>query len=232
MAIDYRDKIRKLLALAESPVEAEARAALLKARDLMTEHKISMIDLKEVPKGNVIEKETDVCWGTRKNPWICDLASTIGVAYCCQAIGTRQKGKQTRKVSFLGFEEDASVCDEIFRWTVRCILDDISVLRKKYKGLAQSLFSILSNSYGRGYVESIRVSFEKQNEATSYALALSIPQEVKEKMTELRIGSENIQSSLFSSVDRASFEAGKEEGLKFDPKKKLKSQKEEGDHCA
>ena len=35
MAIDYKEKIRKLLALAESPVEAEARAALLKARQLM-----------------------------------------------------------------------------------------------------------------------------------------------------------------------------------------------------
>lgn len=27
MAMDYKDKIRKLLSLAESPVEAEARAA-------------------------------------------------------------------------------------------------------------------------------------------------------------------------------------------------------------
>ncbi len=35
MAINYKDKIRKLLALAESPVEAEAKAALLKARELM-----------------------------------------------------------------------------------------------------------------------------------------------------------------------------------------------------
>lgn len=40
MATDYKDKIRKLLALAESPVEAEAKAALLKARQLMAEHKI------------------------------------------------------------------------------------------------------------------------------------------------------------------------------------------------
>ena len=33
--MDYKDKIRKLLALAESPSEAEAKAALLKARELM-----------------------------------------------------------------------------------------------------------------------------------------------------------------------------------------------------
>lgn len=39
--VDYKEKIRKLLALAESPVEAEARAALLKARQLMAEHKLT-----------------------------------------------------------------------------------------------------------------------------------------------------------------------------------------------
>lgn len=38
--MDYKDKIKKLLALAESPNENEAQAALLKARQLMAEHKI------------------------------------------------------------------------------------------------------------------------------------------------------------------------------------------------
>lgn len=37
--MDYRDKIAKLLALAESPNENEAKAALLKARAMMTAHK-------------------------------------------------------------------------------------------------------------------------------------------------------------------------------------------------
>lgn len=36
--MDYKDKIKKLLALAESPNENEAQAALLKARQLMAEH--------------------------------------------------------------------------------------------------------------------------------------------------------------------------------------------------
>ncbi len=36
---DIKGKIRHLLALAESPNENEARAALLKARELMAKHK-------------------------------------------------------------------------------------------------------------------------------------------------------------------------------------------------
>ena len=45
--MDYKDKIKKLLALAESPNENEAQAALLKARQLMAEHKIGEADLEE-----------------------------------------------------------------------------------------------------------------------------------------------------------------------------------------
>ena len=48
MAVDYKDKIRKLLALAESPNEAEAQAALLKARQLMAEHKLTERECREV----------------------------------------------------------------------------------------------------------------------------------------------------------------------------------------
>ena len=48
--VDYKEKIRKLLALAESPVEAEARAALLKARQLMAEHKLTERECRETGK--------------------------------------------------------------------------------------------------------------------------------------------------------------------------------------
>ena len=50
---DYKEKIRKLLALAESPNEHEARAALLKARQLMAEHKLTEAELKDVEKQQV-----------------------------------------------------------------------------------------------------------------------------------------------------------------------------------
>lgn len=43
--MDYKDKIRKLLALAKSPEPEEAKLALLKARKLMAEHKLSERDL-------------------------------------------------------------------------------------------------------------------------------------------------------------------------------------------
>ena len=43
---DIRDKIAKLLSLADSSNENEARAALLKARALMAQHKLCPEDIK------------------------------------------------------------------------------------------------------------------------------------------------------------------------------------------
>ena len=42
---DYREKIKKLLALSESSNEHEAKSALLKAKKLMAEHKLSLIHI-------------------------------------------------------------------------------------------------------------------------------------------------------------------------------------------
>lgn len=60
---DYKDKIRKLLALAQSPEEAEAKAALLRARELMAQHKLTEADLEEAKKQAVRDVKTDITEG-------------------------------------------------------------------------------------------------------------------------------------------------------------------------
>ena len=50
---DIKDKIAKLLALAESPNENEAKLALLKARKLMAKHKLSEKDIEITSQRNV-----------------------------------------------------------------------------------------------------------------------------------------------------------------------------------
>ena len=55
-----KEKVRKLLELAGSSNENEARAALLKARRLMAEHKLSEAEcLKAAPKMEIIRFETE-----------------------------------------------------------------------------------------------------------------------------------------------------------------------------
>ena len=82
---DYKEKIRKLLALAESPNEHEARAALLKARQLMAEHKLTEAELKDVEKQQVKDVRTDITCSKRRDPWIVSLSAIISLVsiICC-----------------------------------------------------------------------------------------------------------------------------------------------------
>lgn len=70
--MDYKDKIRKLLALAKSPEPEEAKLALLKARKLMAEHKLSERDLEE-RNTTVIKRAIGEKFSKKANSW---MAST------------------------------------------------------------------------------------------------------------------------------------------------------------
>lgn len=68
--MDIEKKIRKLLALSESPNEFEAQAALLKARQLMAEYKLTEAELHEGNKKvktineqiqNIAQKKDTLC---------------------------------------------------------------------------------------------------------------------------------------------------------------------------
>lgn len=67
--MDYKDKIRKLLALAKSPEPEEAKFALLKARKLMAEHKLSERDLEE-RNTTVIKRAIRETFSKKANSWI------------------------------------------------------------------------------------------------------------------------------------------------------------------
>lgn len=70
--MDYKDKIRKLLALAKSPEPEEAKLALLKARKLMAEHKLTERDLEEHDT-TVIQQEIDETFSKKANSWMAPL---------------------------------------------------------------------------------------------------------------------------------------------------------------
>lgn len=67
--MDIEKKIRKLLALSESPNEFEAQAALLKARQLMAEYKLTEAELHEGNK-KVKTIKTSISCTKQTNFWI------------------------------------------------------------------------------------------------------------------------------------------------------------------
>lgn len=128
---DYKEKIRKLLALAESPNEHEAKAALLKARQLMAEHKLTERDCKDAAKQEVRDVRTDITCSKRRNPWIIPLSAVIGENYCCKGYRNRRYGEQTNYIGFIGLEEDVEVCAAVFKYAVDCILSEIKQIKKE-----------------------------------------------------------------------------------------------------
>lgn len=77
--MDIEKKIRKLLALSESPNEFEAQAALLKARQLMAEYKLTEAELHEGNK-KVKTIKTSISCTKQTNFWIFTLCLRLKYA--------------------------------------------------------------------------------------------------------------------------------------------------------
>ena len=78
--MDIEKKIRKLLALSESPNEFEAQAALLKARQLMAEYKLTEAELHEGNK-KVKTIKTSISCTKQTNFWIFTLSTAVSYTH-------------------------------------------------------------------------------------------------------------------------------------------------------
>ena len=75
--MNIRDRIAKLLALSESPNEHEAKAALLKARELMATHKLRPEDVLDAKEQKVIRKTIRASCTKMTNKWAVELSAVI-----------------------------------------------------------------------------------------------------------------------------------------------------------
>jgi hypothetical protein len=217
MAQDYMEKIKKLLALAESDNENEARDALLKAKQLMAQHKISERDLEIRQEDPPVRKLTGYSCSKRRDPWLVGLASVIGENFCCLSYRSHKQGYQTQDIGFLGFPEDARACTEVFCYAADCIRSWIKEMKKQEKGRLAEEKRLLADSYGYGFVRGIRDAFEEQRQVdeTGWALVMTVPQEVRDAASGMKRSTFHTRSqeSLYSGTYRKGWKDGKE----FDP---------------
>ena len=213
MATDYKDKIRKLLALAESPVEAEAKAALLKARQLMAEHKLTEAELKEAEKQTVKDVRTDITCIKRRDPWIINLSAVIGENYCCKGYRHHRYGEQTQYIGFIGLEDDVEICVTIFKYAVDCIRAGVKRIKKENEGYY--------SSYVKSLCDGISEAFSKQQEEnkSEWGLVLVMPKEVKEAAQHL--GHQEFKARTQDEISPSDYARGYMEGKEFDPTRRL-----------
>ena len=218
---DYKEKIRKLLALAESPNEHEARAALLKARQLTAEHKLTEAELKDVEKQQVKDVRTDITCSKRRDPWIVNLSAVIGENYCCKGYRYRRYGEQTNCIGFIGLEDDVEICVAVFKYAVDCVLSEIKNIKKENACYYSDYVKRLCNSYGYGFTAGATEAFRKQREENEqgWGLVLVMPKEVEEASQHL--GHEQFQSRAQKHLQGSEYYRGFGEGTEFDPTKRL-----------
>lgn len=219
MISDYKEKIKKLLALSESPNENEARAALLKARQLMAEHKILESELNDVRKQDVKKVITEISFTTRKNPWILDLSKIIGGNYCCGFYANRKYHGKSMNVGFVGFEADLEICIAVFEYAVDCILSRIKILKKENKDFSSPYVKNICDNYGFGFANGIKNAFEKQQEENEegWGLVLTVPKEVEEVIATFK--KRNLNMKL--SRNEKAYGDGYNDGRSFDPTKRI-----------
>lgn len=220
--MDYKDKIRKLLALAESPSEAEAKAALLKARELMAKHKLTQADLGEAKGREVRRVITEITFSKRREPWIRNVARVIAKNNCCADIFRHFKGEHNRYIGFLGLEDDIGLCVEMFLYAVDCVRAVNKETKKAYKGYPTNFIKEVCDSYGLGFASGLEAAFERQKEEhQEWGLVMVIPKEV----TDIADGIKtiNIRSSAEDRVRASEFERGKADGANFRMDRRLKA---------
>lgn len=237
MSQEYREKIRKLLSLAQSSNEHEAKAALLKARALMAEHKISEAEVMDAEK-NVVTVRINRIFSEKNDGWVAVLANVIGDYHCCKSAFNGSPWSDAITPCFIGFEEDANVCKEIFEYAVDFVIRmgeiNRTPLRPGGNDPTRDLIDILLwkncsgnsvNEFGIGFAEGLKQLYDEQKSAKTgikedeeFALVMQIPKEVEDATK----GMEERSVSIGVNPSSRNYAAGLEAGRSFQTHAALK----------
>ena len=94
------DRIEKLIRLSNSNNEHEARAAMMKARELMAKHHIRTEDISPEEKENEIVECSTTLERFRES-WVSDLATIIAENFRCRILILRKEKDASIKFAFM-----------------------------------------------------------------------------------------------------------------------------------
>lgn len=221
--MNIKDKISKLLALSQSPNEHEAELALLKAKELMMQYKLSVQDLTQEDV-KVIHHETAFTFSKRRASWTLMLANVIAENYCCRAFSRRRSRQQTRTVCLAGFPQDVELCEKVLGYALGCI----DAWSKNTARLNRELYTAkemnsLYDSYAKGYIAGIYTAYRRQEQehGTEWAIVAAVPNEVDKSVENLR--TERVTSE--EEIVRSIYNVGFGDGLRFSVNDKLEGKK-------
>lgn len=216
--MNIKDKVKKLLSLATSPNENEARAALLKAKKLMAENKLTEEDLEEARSTEMVHLASEeVSWTTDSgNIWMVELAEVIARNYLCTTAWQTPYRTRTHQLVVTGLGDDARVCMAAIEYATGFVLGQIKLLQRRMK---QSDPASVAKSYAVGFISGLVTAFEEQqDEHPEWGLVMVEPEEVADYRDSL--GHRNIRAKK-TSFDPLAHLRGFNDGMEFNDRKAL-----------
>jgi len=226
------DKIRKLLALAQSDNPGEAENALLLARKLMAEHKLTERDVSDAKKPGKLAQRfyTSHTFSPLRNGWMINLAHVIAENHCCCVSAYNNRGSTVHNIVFTGLGDDPDIAMTLFDYAIQHIFHASTNYRneslfwitdRKYKNQQVRSFEM---SYALGFAQGLEAKYreqfkDEQGQSSETALVMVKPKEVEDFQKCLRSKSLNFRQEQRNSEARSQ---GYRAGYNFDPTKQIR----------
>ncbi len=204
------EKIKKLLALANSSNEHEAALAAGHAQRLLSEHNLAIADIEAAHRPDKADRvETAVSKILPK--WLRHLSAGVSSAFDCQAIHHPATGKMT----FIGVGADVQVAVYTFTYLDRTVRKLCSTYMKQHVSgaIANRHRELMRHSYYLGAVTTITVRLRDQKVQTPVTTGALVPVKeglIRQAMSE--IGKIRTMHSRRSYINSDAYASGQTDG--------------------
>ena len=206
------DKIKKLLALSQSSNPNEAKAALLKAQELMLKYNLSMD--YETDTSEIITDFLDI----KYDKYHLQMALIIAENFRTRTWAGRNK------LYYIGYREDViaskSCLDYLVNESYKCYSRYMYENEASLPSITKSYSRYLYRQWMEGFVSGIRDSFDERKNDPEYELMLITPEEVKKEYEKLNLYDLNLRKK--EPTNRDAFDAGFTEGKQVLDRRSLK----------
>ena len=179
------EKIKKLLALANSSNEHEAALAASHAQRLLSEYNLAMVDIEATHKPEKADKVEATVSKTLPK-WMRNLSVGVSTAFDCQAIHNPAQGKMT----FIGVGADVQISAYTFAYLDKTVRGLCGNYMKQHvsTSIGSRHRELLRQSYYLGAVSTINQRLREQKQQTPITTGALVPVKeglIKQAMNEL-----------------------------------------------
>lgn len=196
------DKIKKLLALSQSPNEHEAQAAMLKAQELMKRYDISLEQSNEIEYEYLTVQGDN---GEDNSYFRIPLANILAKNFRCKLY------LRGNAIMFYGHSEDCEICKNVYDFAYKTIKRLSNRRYNEARKLGYSTKGFYTN-YQNAFLIQLKHKFEKQ----CTALMIVTPRDVEDNFTQMTEGwKQSTRTFRNTGFNNHAYSQGTKDGKQF-----------------